>query len=169
MTNRPIKPNQTISANQPINRAIGQHINQPTNQPINRAIGQHINQPTNRKTNIKLHCSSYSSHEHSTKVERVLQLSASLPTFSVLRCPCPYRSLSSHSEISSTAVLSSNALYLPLRASNGPSIGHAFIRATCPAYFHFHFGLVTYSSMSATLVLSRMMHNRTKTFLWSEP
>ena len=73
------------------------------------------------------------------------------PNFSVLCCPCPYRSLLPHNVISSTTFWSSNwsyTLYLPLCTSNSLL---PFIWAMCPA--HFHFILVMYW----TVCLCQMM------------
>ena len=84
-------------------------------------------------------------------------LSQSPPTFSVLCYPCPYRSLLPHNVIFPTMFWSSSWSYtlcLPLCASDSPSIIFIF-RAMCPA--HFHFILVTYWTMSVTLVLCLIM------------
>ena len=92
-------------------------------------------------------------------------LRQSLPSFSVLYYPRPYRSLLPQNVISPTTFWSSDWSYtlcLTLCASNSP-----FIRAMCPA--HFHFVLVTYWTMSVTLVLFLMVVLRIPLFslTWS--
>ena len=82
-------------------------------------------------------------------------LCQSPPTFSVLCYPCSNLSLLPHNVISSTTLWSSDwshSFYLPHCASNSPSI---IFHLMCPA--HFHFVLVTYWTMSVTLVLCLMM------------
>ena len=90
-------------------------------------------------------------------------LCQSPPSFSVLCYPCPYRSLLPHSVISPTT--------FGLPTDLTPSVCHSvllivhllsFIRVMCPA--HFHFVLVTYWTMSSTLVLCLMMVLRILSF-----
>ena len=83
-------------------------------------------------------------------------LHQSLPSFSVLCYPHPYRSLLPHNVISPTTFWSS--------ADLTPSVCHSvllivhllsFIWAMCPA--RFHFVLVTYWTLSVTLALCLMV------------
>ena len=66
-------------------------------------------------------------------------LRQSPPTFSLICYPCPYRSLLPHNVISPMTFQSSNwsyALYLPLSASNSPSIIFLLGDVSSPFLFH---------------------------------
>ena len=77
-------------------------------------------------------------------------------TFSVLCYPCPNRSMLPHNVISPTTLWSSTDLTRSI-CHSVLVIVHllSFIRAMCPA--HFHFALVTYWTLRVTLVLCLIM------------
>ena len=90
-------------------------------------------------------------------------LRQSLPSFSVLCYSRPYRSLLPHNIISPTTFWSSDDLTRSV-CHSVLLLVHllSFIRAMCPA--HFNFVLVTYWTMSVTLVLYLMLVLRILSF-----
>ena len=94
-------------------------------------------------------------------------LRQSLPSFSVLCYPRPYRSLLPHNVISPTDVFVFRLILHPLSATVLLTVHLlSFIRAMCPA--HFHFVLVTSTS---EMLQKRFLEGAWKTFsnsfVWS--